>query len=153
MTNSKTTQCGIYQVSKKIICLETGYDTDVIDRLISSFEQHGKIKYSHETHEIFLVNWIKHNPINNVNIEKRVAKELNEIKNKGLVSKFFEVNKGLTRGLQGACFIESRGLNTPTKKKEEEEEREKEREGEVKGLTTTEPLISILNSFCSLHSL
>jgi hypothetical protein len=119
MTNSKTTQCGIYQVSKKIICLETGYNIETVDKLINRFQDYKKIKYCSDHNEVFLLNWIKHNPVNNVNIRKCVFKELELVKSKDLVRDFKEVNKGLING-----------LDTPTKKKEEEKEKEKEEEKE-----------------------
>jgi len=119
MTNSKTTQCGIYELPKKIVSLETGYNSDTIDKLLVRFEDYGKIKYCTETKEILLINWIKYNPINNINIKKCVLKELEKVKSEELLSLFEGVNKGLLRD-----------LDTPTKKKEKEEEKEEEEEEE-----------------------
>ena len=67
MTNSKTTQCGIFYHSKKFIEVETGYNRDTIDKLIERFISYGKVLYSPSTKEIMLVNWIKYNFINSKN--------------------------------------------------------------------------------------
>ena len=134
MTNTKTTQCGIYELPKPIVCLETGYSLEIVDKLLSKFDKCGKIKYCNETKEIILINWIKHNPINSVNIEKCVLKELKGVKSSELLTIFKGVNKGLVRG-----------LSTPTKKEEEEEEEEKEKEErDSKTLTdlSAEPMLA-----------
>ena len=45
MTNSKTSQCGIYQLPIKVMEMELGYNRDTIIKLIERFEQYGKIAY------------------------------------------------------------------------------------------------------------
>ncbi|MED4586702.1 replication protein, partial [Brevibacillus choshinensis] len=37
MTNSKTTQCGIYELPMRIIEIETGYNRDTIGKLMDRF--------------------------------------------------------------------------------------------------------------------
>ena len=111
MSNSKTTQCGCYEIPKKIIELETGYNRETVDKLLARFIQYGKIAYDERTGEVLLINWLKYNPINNINIEKCVTKEIEQIKSEDL--------KGALEGL-------IRGCHTPTKKKEKEEEEEEE---------------------------
>jgi len=95
LTNSKTTQCGIYEVSLKLIELETGYNSETVQKLINNFVKYDKIKYCKETHEVMIVNWIKHNPLSNVNLIKCVVKELRKTKNKELVREYIGACKGL----------------------------------------------------------
>ncbi len=144
LTNSKTTQLGIYELPKKIIELETGYNHDTIEKLISKFEEYKKIQYSKRTNEVFLMNWIKHNPINNVNIFKCVSKEITEVKEKDFLGELCSILDGYTGQWLGKLdknerepidFAEAlkgliRGLDAPWKKKEEEKEKEKEEEEE-----------------------
>jgi len=117
MTNSKASQSGVYELPKKVAELETGYNRETVEKLIGRFTDYEKIKYCNETKEIFLINWLKYNPINNINIEKRVLKEIGEIKNEDFkielinfcVSSFDcelieGAYKGLIRGLQGATI-------------------------------------------------
>lgn len=80
MTNSKTQQCGCYQLPKKIMELETGYNGETIDKLIKVFEDADKIKYSHETKEVLLLNWSKHNFTQSPKVLKLVKKEIDNIK-------------------------------------------------------------------------
>ncbi|EPZ58919.1 putative phage replication protein [[Clostridium] sordellii ATCC 9714] len=56
MTNSKTSQCGIYELPKRIMETETGYNRETIEKLISRFKEYEKIIYCEETKEIFLLN-------------------------------------------------------------------------------------------------
>lgn len=88
MTNSKTSQCGIYQLPIKVMEMELGYNRDTIIKLIERFEQYGKIAYDESTKEVALVNWLKFNPINNINIQKCVEKELQGIKSDFLKEKY-----------------------------------------------------------------
>lgn len=115
MTNSKASQSGVYELPKKVAELETGYNRETVEKLINRFEEYGKIKYCNETKEVFLLNWLKYNPVNNINIEKRILKEVGEIKNEKFKLEFISLclslfdceliegaYKGLIRGLQGA---------------------------------------------------
>ncbi len=80
MTNANTSQCGIYELPKKIIENETGYNRETVDNLIKKFEEYKKIIYSEETKEIIILNWFKYNEPNNINAIKCVNKELKKIK-------------------------------------------------------------------------
>ncbi len=112
LTNSKTTQCGIYKLPMQVVQLETGYNKETVMKLISKFIEYKKIKYSEETGEVYILNWIKYNPVNNANIIKRVFSELSEVKSREF---FDEFCKGLPRGLQGATKGLIRGYQAPTK--------------------------------------
>lgn len=90
MTNSKTTQCGIYELPIAIIKVETGYNEETIKKLIQKFIDYKKIKYESETGTIYLVNWIKYNQINSINICKCVVAELKNTKNKLFITEFIK---------------------------------------------------------------
>jgi len=86
LTNSKTKQCGIYELPIQIICLETGYNRETVVKLIQRFIEHDKIKYDWENEEVFLLNWLKHNPFGgNQNIEKCIKKELLDVHNPSMI--------------------------------------------------------------------
>src|ERR1035438_140013 len=63
LTNSKTKQCGIYQLPVQVIVFETGYNQETVDKLLKRFVDYGKILYNSKTHEIGIVNWPKYNPM------------------------------------------------------------------------------------------
>ena len=90
MTNTKTSQCGIYEISKMVMQMELGIDRKRVDELIEKFIGYKKIIYSEHTHEIMIVNWIKYNGSSSPTVLKRVATELKEIKNMGLVVEYLE---------------------------------------------------------------
>jgi hypothetical protein len=136
MTNSKTRQCGCYELPKKIMELETGYNRETVDKLLGRFVGYKKIMYDEVTSEILLVNWLKYNPINNVNIEKCVLKEMADTKSGPLLS----VLEGLIRGYQA-----------PTKKEEQEPTEEQEQEpteGTKAPLCPYEKIKELYNTKC-----
>ncbi|MCC5439050.1 DnaD domain-containing protein [Clostridium botulinum] len=94
LTNANTSQCGIYELPKKIIENETGYNRETVDNLIKKFEEYKKIIYSEETKEIIILNWFKYNEPNNINAIKCVNKELKKIKNRNFVKElYFQYSK------------------------------------------------------------
>ncbi|MCB2359437.1 replication protein [Clostridium estertheticum] len=105
LTNSKTTQSGIYEISEMIIKLETGLEKEKVKELLSKFVEYKKIKYDQGTKEIFILNWLKFNPIRNINVEKCVLKELKFVKSenfiKGFLAQCLELKFEIPR-LQGA---------------------------------------------------
>ncbi len=131
MTNSKTTQCGIYEISEGVMKLETGLSMQDISGMLQKLEAHNKIKFNKVTKEIMLINWIKYNPVNNTNIEKCVLRELREIKSESFRINFIKACITLqfkipliNKAYEGLI----RGLHTPTKKEEEEKEEEQQQE-------------------------
>ncbi|MFW6121084.1 MAG: replication protein [Petrotogales bacterium] len=85
LTNTKTTQCGIYELPKKIIQFETGYNIETIDKLLKRFKQYDKIIYSEKTQEIAILNWPKYNYTISQTIIKRINKELKQVRDNQLV--------------------------------------------------------------------
>ena len=95
MTNSKSSLSGIYELPYKIIEIETGYNRETVEKLITKFEKYGKIAYSRENSEIMLLNWIKHNKPSSPKTLARVKKELEEIKTKEFVDMYVQLVKNL----------------------------------------------------------
>ncbi len=96
LTNSKTKQCGIYELPLKIIETETGYNRETVIKLVQKFIDYKKIKFDWENEEVFVLNWIKHNPFDdNPNIIKCIKKELKEVHNPSMIP--------LTSPLQALC--------------------------------------------------
>ena len=80
MTNSKTKQCGCYELPKKIMEFETGYNRETVDKLIDRFVEYGKIKYDDKTNEILLMNWHKYNSSRSPKIAACIENELTYVK-------------------------------------------------------------------------
>lgn len=91
MSNSKTSQCGIYELPVKVMALEMGYSTETVEKLLIRFEEYGKIMYCKETKEIFIKNWMKHNKAASPKVRKCVIAELKKVKNKNFVKIFLQI--------------------------------------------------------------
>ena len=151
MTNSKTSQCGIYELPKRIIETETGYNRETVDKLLNRFVEYKKIVYCEETREVFLMNWIKHNKIVSPKVKKCVYEELKKIKSMDMVNLFFKqcegygytldkseikINMGMDRVSIPIPEVESNfeygyGEKEKEKQKEKQKKEEKEKEKEV----------------------
>ena len=146
MTNSKTSQCGIYELPKRIIETETGYNRETVDKLLDRFVEYKKIKYCKETGEIFLINWLKHNRISSPKVRKCIYKELKKIKSIDMVNLFLDecykygytldeseikINMGMVRVSIPIPQVKNNfehGYGEKEKQKEEEKEKYKEKE-------------------------
>ena len=149
MTNSKTSQCGIYELPKRIIETETGYNRETVDKLLNRFIDYKKIVYCEETREVFLMNWIKHNKIVSPKVKKCVYEELKKIKSMDMVNLFFKqcegygytldkseikINMGMDRVSIPIPEVESNfeyGYVEKEKEKQKEKEKKEEKEKEV----------------------
>ena len=149
MTNSKTSQCGIYELPKRIIETETGYNRETVDKLLDRFVEYKKIKYCKETGEIFLINWLKHNRISSPKVRKCIYKELKKIKSIDMVNLFLDecykygytldeseikINMGMDRVSIPIPQVENNfehGYGEKEKQKEKQKEEEKYKEKEV----------------------
>lgn len=80
MTNSNTTQCGIYELPYRVIEMHTGYNRETVQKLLQRFVEYGKITYNESTKEIMLNNWAKYNFINSPKVKKCIEKELLAVK-------------------------------------------------------------------------
>lgn len=100
MTNSKTTQCGCFEISNKLIKYETGLSQKEIESFIELFSENKKIVYSSETNEFLIINWLKHNSFKSPKVKSCIYKELETIKNKNFInfiSDVVEENIGIDR--------------------------------------------------------
>ncbi|WP_342714988.1 DnaD domain protein [Bacillus paramycoides] len=88
LTGTKTKQCGIYVLPKRLAELETGYSMETVEKLLNRFVAYGKILYDAETKELYILNWLHYNPILNTNVKKCVLRELKTVKNKEFIHMF-----------------------------------------------------------------
>jgi dipeptidyl aminopeptidase/acylaminoacyl peptidase len=92
MTNDKTTQCGIYETSIRKICFDTGYNSETVLKLLDFFQEKNKIRFSKETNEIALLNWVKFNDSNSPKVLSCVEKELKLVKNRVLIQYLYSID-------------------------------------------------------------
>ena len=108
LTCSKTTQCGIYPLPKRLAEMETGYNRETVEKLLQRFIDYGKILYDAETKELYIQNWVRYNPVTNTNVEKCVLRELKTVKSKKFVHMFLQ--KCLEEGLNIPLLLEHFGI-------------------------------------------
>ncbi|PGA41655.1 replication protein, partial [Bacillus toyonensis] len=139
MTNSKTSQSGIYELPLRVIEMDTGYNRETVEKLLERFADYGKIHYNKKTKEILLINWLKFNAITNMNIEKCVLKEIQNIKCEDFLIDFYETCLELEQQqdfkiprikeyFQARFEWLIRGFEDPMKEKEETKTETKEKE-------------------------
>ncbi|PEA26368.1 replication protein [Bacillus cereus] len=150
MTNSKTSQSGIYELPLRVIEMDTGYNRETVEKLLERFSDYGKINYNKKTKEIMLLNWLKFNAITNMNIEKCVLKEIQSIKDEEFLVDFYETCleqekqqdfkiPRIKEYFQARFEWLTRGFDDPMKEKEETKtETETKEKEETKTETKTE---------------
>jgi hypothetical protein len=92
LTNDRTTQCGIYEITIKQMCYDTGYNDDTIKKLIEYFIGTGKVRYSNDTKEIALKNWVKYNDSNSPKVKACIDNELKKVKNRVLIQYIYSID-------------------------------------------------------------
>jgi hypothetical protein len=85
LTNERTKQCGIYEISKKQMAFELGYSIDRVSKLLAYFIKVGKILYSETTKEVALKNWLKYNGSTSPKVVSCIKSELCVVKDRVLI--------------------------------------------------------------------
>ncbi|MCB2340334.1 DnaD domain-containing protein [Clostridium estertheticum] len=93
LTNTKSTQSGIFEISPKFISIETGYDKVIVAEMLKKFCDYKKILYDETTNEIMILNWIKYNVPDNKNAVVGIQRQLLKIKNKAFLEILYEICK------------------------------------------------------------
>ena len=79
LTNERTTQCGIYEISKKQISFDLGYSIDTVCKLLQYFIKLGKIRYNEQTKELAVGNWLKYNGSTSPKVKSCIDKEFSKV--------------------------------------------------------------------------
>lgn len=130
MTNSKASQIGIYELPKRIIETETGYNRETVEKLLQRFIEYGKIDYHNATKEIMLLNWVRHNWNNSPKVVQRVEEELRSIKHQPFAIRYIEIAneiKADTVSIQYPYSIDSL-YKQEIRDKEKDKEKDKDKE-------------------------
>lgn len=135
MTNSKTSQCGIYELPKRIIETETGYNRETVDKLLQRFIDYGKILYDKDTREIMIINWLKYNTIKSPKVISCIEKELKALKNKDFIRLFLKLCKEYEYSIDTLSidYGEEEEKEQEEEKEEEQEQQQEEKEDTVCG--------------------
>lgn len=96
MTNPYTTQLGIYELNIKQAAFDMGYSTEAVKVLIDRFQnKYGIIKWSEQTSEVAIANYLRHSIIKGGKpVEDLLKKELLKVKDGTLIDfSFKRINK------------------------------------------------------------
>jgi len=77
LTNERTTISGAYELPLKIMAVETGFDKNMIEKIIKRFIDDGKM--IHENGWIVMLNSYKHQNLKNSKIVSGIQREFNEL--------------------------------------------------------------------------
>jgi len=142
MTNSKTTQCGCYEISMRLIKYETGLNQEQIIDSIAKLEQHNKIAYNADSREFLLLNWLKHNSYRSPKVKTCIMSEIENIKTeefKEYVSSIFNEKTSI----DSLSIVYTKSIDTGLQQKQQQQEEEKEQQQENKQLI--KDVVSYLN--------
>jgi hypothetical protein len=127
LTNERTKQCGIYEISKKHICFDLGLSLDKVNKLLLFFIKIGKLQFSDATNEVAIKNWAKYNYSTSPKVVRCIESELKAVKNKSLIEYIYSMDT----------------------LSQEEKEKEEEQEGEtVKSKGFIVPTLDEVQSYC-----
>lgn len=129
LTNEKTTQCGIYEITKKQISFDIGYSIDTVSKLLQYFIKINKIRYNEATKEIAIKNWLKYNNSTSPKVQSCINKELRLVKDTLLIQ-----------------YINS--IDTQTQEEQEEEKEEEQEPDEVLTVKTWRDDFEIYKKEC-----
>lgn len=92
LTNERTTQLGIYEITKRQMAFDLGYSIDTVSSLIKLIEKSGKIRYNDLTKEICIKNWNKYNGNLSKKVKVLTDKESLNIKDKTLIEYQYSID-------------------------------------------------------------
>jgi hypothetical protein len=92
LTNEKTKQCGIYEISKRQISFDLRCSIDTVSMHLKYFIKAGKIQYSDSTSELAIKNWDKFNKSTSPKVVKCLQSEFENVKNKSLIEYLYSTD-------------------------------------------------------------
>jgi uncharacterized phage protein (TIGR02220 family) len=147
MTNSKTSQCGIYELPYRVIELETGYNRETVTKLLNRFIEYKKIKYSKDTNELFVLNWAKFNWNNSEKVINRVKQELEDVKEVAFVKEYVDYANSLEKNTVQIDYPYSIDSLWNKEKEKEKEKKKKNKESSI----PFEDIVTYLNKKTGKH--
>jgi hypothetical protein len=85
LTNERTRQCGVYEITLKQISYDLGYSIDKVSVLLKYFIKVGKIRYNESTKELAIGKWLKYNYSSSPKVKKCIDTEFKYCKDTVLI--------------------------------------------------------------------
>jgi hypothetical protein len=90
LLNEYTSQCGVFEIVFEDIAEATLASLEEVAAAMAKLEADGKIRYDHETREVFIVNYMKHNPPTSPKLRTKMLKDMQAVKSKALLALWHE---------------------------------------------------------------
>lgn len=90
LTNSKTTQSGVYEFSERYACFETGMSRKEVSDALQRFIKAGRIRYNQANSEIMVTNWLKFNSARSPKVAAVIDKELGSVKTRDFAAEIIK---------------------------------------------------------------
>ena len=135
LSNSRTTQCGCYELPYKVIEMQTGYNRETVEKLLQRFIEYEKIEYSANTKEILIKNWHKFNFTKSPKVMNCILKEISAIKNQDFKNHMIEVC------IDYGYPMDTLSIDYGEKQKQKEKQKEKEKEKQQQAKNTVSPVV------------
>jgi hypothetical protein len=119
LTNERTKQCGVYEITKKQISFDLGYSIDTVSKHLEYFIKTGKIKYNLDTKELAIGNWLKYNNSTSHLVQTCINNEFAKVKDRVLIE-----------------YVKSMNTQLQEEEEQEQEEEQEKKEEEEKKLPT-----------------
>ncbi|EEK41989.1 MULTISPECIES: DnaD domain-containing protein [Bacillus] len=147
LTNPRTTQIGVYQITKKQMAFDLGYSMESVNALLDRFEKHHKlVKYNPETRELAIINWGKYN-LNRGGkpVEDCIRKELDGVGDTSLVALVAaKVKNDKIRAIfEEFLHANDTSDDTSTTGGQEEEKEEEKEEQQQEERTSAEEVVAV----------
>jgi len=121
MTNSKTTQCGCYEISMKLVKYETGLTQKQIDSFIDSLVEARKIHYNEQYSEFLILNWLKHNSFKSPKVKSCIMGEMEFLKNRVYIDFINSILNGNTP-TDSLSIVYPKSIDSGSQQEQEEEQ-------------------------------
>lgn len=135
LSNSRTTQCGCYELPYKVIEMQTGYNRETVEKLLQRFVDYGKIEYSADTKEILIRNWHKFNFTKSPKVMNCIIKEISAIKKEEFKDYMIQVC------IDYGYPIDTLYIDYGEKQKQKQKEKQKEKEKQQQAKNTVSPVV------------
>jgi len=104
-TNPEALMCGIYEMPKRLMASDTGFNVDMLDKLFVRLEMDKKALYKDGW--VCTLNTIKHQNINNGNTRKGIERELEQVPTK-IINHFLDMGT-----IEFRDILEEFGVDVP----------------------------------------
>jgi DNA-binding Lrp family transcriptional regulator len=102
LLNDNTSQCGVFEIIFEDIAEMTLASLEEVSAAMAKLEADGKIKYDHDTKEVFIVNYMKHNPPTSPKLRTKMLKDMKAVKSKALLEWWHEEAKAIGLNVNAA---------------------------------------------------